>query len=160
MRPRARAPSCPLATPLSFCPVSRFAPPSPTVRTSLLPSDDVCRRCNLACDRLFTLVVKFLHAPFWRSCTLAPGDICTPLPPRRYASARGLGQIKVRRVTIFFSAQNLVKNKKSYHVRRCPIFRIKSSVCGGCIPPPAIFKRVFDEYNFSIISSLFDNNKP
>ena len=81
VRPRARAPSCPLATPLSFCPVSRFAPPSPTARTSLLLSDDVCRRCNLACDRLFTLVVKFLHAPFWHPCTLAPGDICTPLPP-------------------------------------------------------------------------------
>ena len=31
--------------------------------------------------------------------------------------------------------------------------------CGGCIPPPAIFKHVFDEYNFSIISNLFDNNK-
>ena len=87
MRPRARAPTCPLATLLSFFPVSRFAPPSPTVRTSLLLSDDVCRRCNLACDRLFTLVVKFLHAPFWRPCTLAPGDICTPLPPLRYASA-------------------------------------------------------------------------
>ena len=86
VRPRARAPTCPLATPLSFCPVSRFAPPSPTVRTSLLPSDDVCRRCNLACDRLFTLVVKILHAPFWCPCTLAPGDICTPLPPLRYAS--------------------------------------------------------------------------
>ena len=85
MRPRARAPTCPLATLLSFFPVSRFAPPFPTVRTSLLLSDDVCRRCNLACDRLFTLV-KFLHAPFWRPCTLAPGDICTPLPPLRYAS--------------------------------------------------------------------------
>ena len=32
---------------------------------------------------------------------------------------------------------------------------------GGCIPPPsAIFKHVFDEYNFSKISYLFDNNKP
>ena len=81
VRTRARAPTCPLATLLSFCPVSRFAPPFPTVRTSLLLSDDVCRRCNHACDRLFTLVVKFLHAPFWRPCTLAPGDICTPLPP-------------------------------------------------------------------------------
>ena len=86
VRPRARAPTCPLATPLSFCPVSRFAPLSPTVHTSLLLSDDVCRRCNLACDRLFTLVVKFLHAPCWRPCTLAPGGICTPLPPLRYAS--------------------------------------------------------------------------
>ena len=86
MRTRARAPTCPLATLLSFCPVFRFAPPFPTVRTSLLLSDDVCRQCNLACDRLFTLMVKFLHAPFWRPCTLAPGDICTPLPPLRYAS--------------------------------------------------------------------------
>ena len=63
-----------------------FCPIFPTVRTSLLLSDDVCRRCNLACDRLFTLVVKFLQAPFWRPCTLAPRDICTPLPPLRYAS--------------------------------------------------------------------------
>ena len=31
--------------------------------------------------------------------------------------------------------------------------------CGGCIPPPAIFKHV-DEYSFSTISNLFDNNKP
>ena len=31
---------------------------------------------------------------------------------------------------------------------------------GGCIPPPGIFKHVFDEYNFSIILNLFDNNKP
>ena len=89
MRPRARAPTCPLATLLSFFPVSRFAPPSPTIRTSLLLSDDVCRRCNLACDRLFTLV-KFLHAPFWRPCTLAPGYICTPLP--LYATLLPRGQ--------------------------------------------------------------------
>ena len=81
MRTRVRAPTCPLATLLSFFPVYRFAPPFPTVRTSLLLSDDVYRRCNLACDRLFTLVVKFLHTPFWRPCALAPGDICTPLPP-------------------------------------------------------------------------------
>ena len=33
-------------------------------------------------------------------------------------------------------------------------------VGGGCIPPPAIFKNVFDEYNFFIISNLFDYNKP
>ena len=26
--------------------------------------------------------------------------------------------------------------------------------------PPAIFKHVFDEYNFSIILNLFNNNKP
>ena len=91
VRPRARAPTCPLAALLSFCPVSRFAPPSPTVRTNLLLSDEVCRRCNLACDRLFTLVVKFLHAPFWRPCTLAPGNICTPLPPLRYASGISVG---------------------------------------------------------------------
>ena len=29
--------------------------------------------------------------------------------------------------------------------------------CGGCIPPPAIFKHIFGEYSFFII---FDNNKP
>ena len=32
--------------------------------------------------------------------------------------------------------------------------------CGGCIPPPSILKHVFDEYNFSIILNLYDNNKP
>ena len=33
--------------------------------------------------------------------------------------------------------------------------------CGRCIPPPpAIFKHGFGEYSFSIISNLFDNNKP
>ena len=32
--------------------------------------------------------------------------------------------------------------------------------CGGCIPPPAIFKHVFDKCSFSITSNLFDNNKP
>ena len=31
---------------------------------------------------------------------------------------------------------------------------------GECILPPVIFKNVFDEYNFSIISNLFDSNKP
>ena len=29
-----------------------------------------------------------------------------------------------------------------------------------CILPPAIFKIVFDKYNFSIFLNLFDNNKP
>ena len=75
-------PLAPLATPLPFCPVSRFAPPSSMVRTSLLLSDDVCCRCNLACDRFFTLVVKFLQAPFWRMCILAPwGHIYLIDPP-------------------------------------------------------------------------------
>ena len=27
-------------------------------------------------------------------------------------------------------------------------------------PPPANFKNVFDEYNYSLISNLFDKNKP
>ena len=31
---------------------------------------------------------------------------------------------------------------------------------GDAFSPPAIFKHVFDEYSFSIISNLFDNNKP
>ena len=31
--------------------------------------------------------------------------------------------------------------------------------CGVCIPPPAIFKHVFNEHNISIILNLFDNNK-
>ena len=29
-----------------------------------------------------------------------------------------------------------------------------------CILPPAIFKNVFDVYNFFIISNVFDSNKP
>ena len=29
-----------------------------------------------------------------------------------------------------------------------------------CISPPAIFNVVFDEYSFSIILNLFDNNDP
>ena len=33
-------------------------------------------------------------------------------------------------------------------------------VCNICILPSAIFKHVFDAYNFSIISNLFDSNKP
>ena len=32
--------------------------------------------------------------------------------------------------------------------------------CGECISPLAIFKHVFDEYKFFIISNFFDNNKP
>ena len=32
--------------------------------------------------------------------------------------------------------------------------------CNGCIPPAAILKNVVHEYNFSIISNLFDSNKP
>ena len=32
--------------------------------------------------------------------------------------------------------------------------------CGICILPPAIFKNVFDAYEFSIISNLFDSYKP
>ena len=107
VRPRARAPTCLLATLLSFCPVSRFAPPSPTVRTNLLLSDEVCRRCNLACDRLFTLVVKFLHASFWRLCTLAPGYICTPLPPyatplTSYSTYHWEGRFGIPKGQIFF----------------------------------------------------------
>ena len=31
---------------------------------------------------------------------------------------------------------------------------------GICILPPAIFKIIFDAYNFSIISNLFDSYKP
>ena len=31
---------------------------------------------------------------------------------------------------------------------------------GACILSPAIFKHVFDAYNFSIFSNLFDSNKP
>ena len=40
--------------------------------------------------------------------------------------------------------------------------RIERGRMRVCILPPAIFKNVFDVglYNFSIISNLFDNNKP
>ena len=31
---------------------------------------------------------------------------------------------------------------------------------GDASSPPAIFKHVFDEYSFSIILNLFDDNKP
>ena len=31
---------------------------------------------------------------------------------------------------------------------------------GICILPPAIFKNIFDAYNFSEISNLFDSYKP
>ena len=31
---------------------------------------------------------------------------------------------------------------------------------GDAPPPLAIFKHIFDQYNFSIISSSFNNNKP
>ena len=74
VRPGARTPTYPPS--LRHC---RFAPPSPTVRTSLLLSDDVCRRCNLT--HIMALVVKLLQAPIWRPCALAPGGICIPLPP-------------------------------------------------------------------------------
>ena len=85
VRPRARGPTCPLAAPLS-----------------LLLSDDVCRRCNLACDQLFTFVVKFLRAPFWRPCILAPGGICTPLPPLRYASGSNVWCVNENVIEIHF----------------------------------------------------------
>ena len=32
--------------------------------------------------------------------------------------------------------------------------------CGEASSPPAIFKHVFDEYSFTVILILFDNNKP
>ena len=31
---------------------------------------------------------------------------------------------------------------------------------GVCILPPAILKNVFDVYNFSVVSNLFDSDKP
>ena len=43
------------------------------------------------------------------------------------------------------------------HCYRCGQGRIQGGMW-KCIPPQAIFKHVFDEYNFSIISNLFDNN--
>ena len=45
------------------------------------------------------------------------------------------------------------------HCYRCGQGRIQGGMW-GCIPPPAIFKHVFDEYNFSMISNLFHYNKP
>ena len=79
------------------------------VRTSLLLSDDVCRRCNLACDRFFTLVVKFLQAPFWRPCTLAPGGICTPFPSLSYASVS-----KSKKVSICKDLQEHKESDRKY----------------------------------------------
>ena len=38
--------------------------------------------------------------------------------------------------------------------------RIQGVGWGVFIFPPAIFKNVFEVYNFSIISNLFDSNKP
>ena len=31
---------------------------------------------------------------------------------------------------------------------------------GICILPPAIFKNIFDVYNFSVVTNLFDSDKP
>ena len=45
------------------------------------------------------------------------------------------------------------------HCYQCRQRRIQGG-CVGCISPPAIFKHVFDEFNFFIISNLFNNNKP
>ena len=45
------------------------------------------------------------------------------------------------------------------HCYQCGQGRIQGEV-EGASPPPALFKHVIDEYNFSIISKLFDNNKP
>ena len=36
--------------------------------------------------------------------------------------------------------------------------QIQAGECGVCIPPRSIFNSVFDEYNFLIISKLFDND--
>ena len=38
--------------------------------------------------------------------------------------------------------------------------RVQGVGRGVCILPLAIFKNVFDIYNFSVISNLFENNKP
>ena len=58
-----------------FCPTFPYgAYQSTTIRRCLPP----VQSCLWP---VFTFVVKFLHAPFWRPCSLAPGDICTPLPP-------------------------------------------------------------------------------
>ena len=42
---------------------------------------------------------------------------------------------------------------------KCEQGRIQKDV-GNAFPPPANFKHVFDEYNFFIISNLFDYYKP
>ena len=38
--------------------------------------------------------------------------------------------------------------------------RIQGSKMKSMLPPPAIFKNVFDVYNFFIISNLLDSDKP
>ena len=37
--------------------------------------------------------------------------------------------------------------------------RIQEGMC-GCISPPAVFNYVLNEYIFSVILNLFDNNRP
>ena len=55
------------------------------------------------------------------------------------------------------------KNRIPFHSIACPAYRQERIQGGGMwgmhLPPPAIFKHVFNEFNFSIISNLFDNNK-
>ena len=42
----------------------------------------------------------------------------------------------------------------------CEQGRIQREDEGDASPSPTIFKHAFDQYNFSIILNLFDNNKP
>ena len=45
-------------------------------------------------------------------------------------------------------------------VRDIVIIASRGGSRGDVLPLPAIFKNAFDEYNFSVISNLFDNSKP
>ena len=47
------------------------------------------------------------------------------------------------------------------HLRTCTeADQGRGGGCGECIPLLAIFKHVFDEYKFFIISNFFENNRP
>ena len=104
MRPRARAPSCPLATPLSFCPVFRFAPPSPTVRTSLLLSDDVCRRCNLAFYPCCEMFARSISAPMYLG---ARGHMYPTAPPTLRLCCHC--QLILMKLLFFFSKRSAIR---------------------------------------------------
>ena len=63
----------------------------------------------------------------------------------------GFGSIKSLRTTGVVVTNGWSSGKR--HCYQCRQGWIQWR-CGGCIPPPAIFKHVFNEYNFSKISTF------